>query len=514
MKIYKVLAAIAAIFSLACGSLPLQGQSLLEKLKKNVGEALQSPAGKEADKEKGADKAADDVLEPNETKAEGHAGAGESAKNASLRPRFTEQSKKIVIPKEASVFPEIHAGLIAVCKYPQMLYVKADSCEYIWGLDFNFTRGKDANSPYFSGGAMMGWRTTQNGFVPFIVYPDGKYRDFPTGTKNASGMSNDITAASSFVDGYAIVMRGTVFSATQSFIDKDGKAAFPQLSSKVASTFGDMTVYPVHENRRVYYNAELKKYGYADAKGAIAIKPQFDKALNFSEGMAAVMNKDGYTEKWGFIDTTGKLVIPATYRLRPGRFSEGMAAVRIGESTSSYEMSYIDKTGKRLMDTKKLDLNEFHDGFAWVGTGCDKLFVMDKEFNEVRDVTKDFYHSGNGFGTCMFSMLSGDVQDKVWGIDFPDGMQMLNQDGLKAGDIFAPDGTVLFSCVDSDGRRANLHYPTEGGLMFCQVRFKNEPRLKEKDVYLQCFINKQGEVVYFFEEGVEGYEGKQPTLVK
>jgi hypothetical protein len=438
------------------------------------------------------------------------------AQTATLKPHFTDQSKKIVIPRDAAVFPEIHQGLIAVCKYPQMMYVKADSGEYIWGSDFKFTRGNDSKSAYFSGGAMMAWRTKPDAYSPspFIIYPDGKYRDFPTGTKTAAGMPNDIFAASSFVDGYALVQRGNMMSSTQSFIDKNGNNAFPQLNSKQTGTFGDMTVYPVSENRRVYYNAELKKYGYADAKGIIVIKPLYDKALSFSEGLAAVMTKDGYTEKWGFIDLTGKMVIPATYKLRPGRFKEGLAAVRIGDSQSDYEMAYIDKAGKRVIENKKWDLNEFNNGFAWVGTGCEKLFVMDRKFEEVRDVTKDFYHSGNGFGTCEFSMLTGDVLDKVWGIDFPNGMQMLHQGGMAAGDIFAPDGTVLFNCLDSEGYRVNLHAITEGGLMFCQIRIKDEPRLKEKDVYLSCFVNKNGEIVYFFEEGVEGYEGKKPTLVK
>jgi hypothetical protein len=83
-----------------------------------------------------------------------------------------------------------------------------------------------------------------------------------------------------------------------------------------------LKVYPLVENRRVYYNIDLKKYGYVDAKWTIAIKPQFDRALDFSEGMAAVMNKDDSgKERWGFIDATGKMVIPATYKLEPGRFS-------------------------------------------------------------------------------------------------------------------------------------------------------------------------------------------------
>ena len=423
-----------------------------------------------------------------------------------LTPHFTAESRKIVIPKDGSVSPEIHDGMIAIHKYPQQMFVNAKSGEYVWGTDFVFNRGNDWRTPYFSGGAMMAWRTKDYSPMPFIIYPDGKYRDFP----------DDIQNASSFCEGYALVQKGTsvIMGVKQVFIDKNGKEVFPALTSTQRGTIGDMTIYPLRENRRVYYNAELKKYGYADGKGNIAIKPQFDKALNFSEGLAAVMTNENYIEQWGFIDLTGKIVIPATYRLRPGRFSEGLAAVRIGEIDYDYEMTYIDKTGKHVMESKKWNLNEFHNGFAWVGTGCEKLFVMDKEFKEVRDVTKDFYYNGNGFGVCEFAMLSGDVQDKVWGIDFPNGMQSLNQSGIGAGDIFAPDGTILFQCVDAKGNGVSLHNMTEGDLMFCQVLIENAPQLKEQDVHLSCFINKKGEIVYYFEESIEGYEGVKPIQIK
>ncbi len=391
--------------------------------------------------------------------------------------------------------------MIVVHKYPLQCFVKAETGEYVFGTNFAFTRGNDANSPYFSGGAMMGWRKKEGAYSnsPFIVYPDGKYRDFV----------GDIAAASSFCEGYALIQKGqsVIMGVKQVFIDKNGKEVFPALASTHKGTFGDMTVYPVRENRRVYYNAELKKYGYADAKGAIAIKPQFDKAQNFSEGLAAVMIKEGYNEKWGFIDLTGKMVIPATYGLKPGRFSEGLAAVRIGDE-SEYEMTYIDKTGKRVMDLKPWNLNEFHDGYAWVGTGCEKLFVWNREFEETRNVTQDFYHNGNGFGVCMFSMMSGNVQNKDWGFDFPSGTQALNQGGVEAGDIFAPDGTLLFHCVDHKGNMVLLHALTEGQLMFCNVR------MPEYEDIMPCFINTKGEIVYYFVEGVEGFEGRAPMQIK
>lgn len=422
-----------------------------------------------------------------------------------LKPHFTEQSKKITIPKDGNVFPEIRNGIITVGNYPQVYFVNLKG-EYVFGSNFPFTRGNDyRHSPYFSGGAMMGWRTKPNEYsnTPFIVYPDGKYRDL-----------KDVSDASSFLDGYALVQKGksVIMGVKQGFIDKNGKDVFPKLTSTAKGTMNDMTIYPLVEKRRIYFDAGPRKYGYADDKGNVAIKPTYEKAESFSEGLAAVMTDD---QKWGFINATGKMVIPATYRLKPGRFKEGLAAVRIGDNESDYEMTYIDKNGKRMMEPKRWNLNEFNNGFALVGTGCEKMFVMDKEFKEVRDMTKDFHQNGNGFGTCSFSMLSGHVHNKSWGFDFPNGMRALNQNGVgEAGEIFAPDGTLLFTAVDAKNNKVFLNDVTEGGLILVQASFLNEPKLKEKDVFMQVFINQKGEVVYYFEKGVEGYEGGKNTLLK
>ena len=54
---------------------------------------------------------------------------------------------------------------------------------------------------------------------------------------------------------------------------------------------------------------ERGKFGYIDETGRIAIKPQFDQAYPFTEGLAAV----SIGSKLGFIDTAGKVVIPLQY---------------------------------------------------------------------------------------------------------------------------------------------------------------------------------------------------------
>ncbi|MBF0500215.1 MAG: WG repeat-containing protein [Candidatus Riflebacteria bacterium] len=51
------------------------------------------------------------------------------------------------------------------------------------------------------------------------------------------------------------------------------------------------------------------KFGFIDSKGNIAVKPIYDNAWDFSSGLAGVKKGD----KWGFIDITGKEVIPLEY---------------------------------------------------------------------------------------------------------------------------------------------------------------------------------------------------------
>jgi hypothetical protein len=79
------------------------------------------------------------------------------------------------------------------------------------------------------------------------------------------------------------------------------------------------------------------KWGYIDSSGKIVIKPKFVWAEEFSEGLAAFENDDG---KHGYIDETGAVVIEPKFD-NWTNFSEGLAAVSV-----DFEWGYIDRTGK------------------------------------------------------------------------------------------------------------------------------------------------------------------------
>lgn len=81
------------------------------------------------------------------------------------------------------------------------------------------------------------------------------------------------------------------------------------------------------------------KYGFKNDKGLIIIKPRFDDAGNFIEGLAWVKRN----EKFGFIDGFGKEVIEIRYD-RVYSFYEGLANVIFNN-----KQGYINKKGEEII---------------------------------------------------------------------------------------------------------------------------------------------------------------------
>ncbi len=85
-------------------------------------------------------------------------------------------------------------------------------------------------------------------------------------------------------------------------------------------------------------------------------KKTYDEQGDFYEGLAWV-KKDG---KYGYIDKTGKEVIPCIYE-GAGDFSEGLAAVKQDD-----KWGFIDKTGKEVIPCNYDDAGNFYEGMSWV----------------------------------------------------------------------------------------------------------------------------------------------------
>lgn len=95
----------------------------------------------------------------------------------------------------------------------------------------------------------------------------------------------------------------------------------------------------------------------------------------FSENLAPFQKTSN--GKYGFVDTTGKIVVEAKYdRVRP--FQDGLAAVR---TSTLGGWSFIDTTGAVVLETKYRNIKDFKNGFAIFETN--DFGVIDKTGNVV-----------------------------------------------------------------------------------------------------------------------------------
>jgi hypothetical protein len=102
-----------------------------------------------------------------------------------------------------------------------------------------------------------------------------------------------------------------------------------------------------------------EKWGYRDKSGAYVIKPQFDRALDYSEGAAAVV-KEG---KWFFIDVSGKRAFVGDYD-DADSFHEGYARIRVGG-----KFGFVDHQGQYVVEPRYASARAFSGGLAAVAGG-------------------------------------------------------------------------------------------------------------------------------------------------
>lgn len=102
------------------------------------------------------------------------------------------------------------------------------------------------------------------------------------------------------------------------------------------------------------------KYGYINKEGGVRIKPQFNFAFKFSDGLAPV--KVG--KLFGFIDTFGEMAIRPSFT-SPSDFHEGLASVKDPETG---KWGYIDKTGDMVIEPRDNN-TDFSEGVGSVEIG-------------------------------------------------------------------------------------------------------------------------------------------------
>ncbi len=183
-----------------------------------------------------------------------------------------------------------------------------------------------------------------------------------------------------FSDGLAAVGKPdpATGEAKWGFIDHKGETAIPFIYDDVMGFSEGLACVGVERTERFGID-----YSYIDTTGAevIPANDAYDVAYSFHDGMALVRNWQD-EDLWGYIDKTGKLVVPCV--LDDARdFSEGLAAVGQYEDEKGLKVGYVNTDGSWEMYTYYADLGCFSEGLAavhgYTASGESVCFYVDRK---------------------------------------------------------------------------------------------------------------------------------------
>jgi hypothetical protein len=175
-----------------------------------------------------------------------------------------------------------------------------------------------------------------------------------------------------------------VLFSTNTLVAKEAEVLFPIIKGELwgyIDSSGEVVVAPKYHRASQFYDGlglvqtvepENKKF-FIDTKGDLAfeVKANWLTVKPFHEGLARVRDKE--TRLYGYIDLTGKIVIPFKYS-SANDFSEGLAKVEIKDAEKNHTYGFIDKKGNVAIKLDKWMKNDFSDGLASVRTVKDGKF--------------------------------------------------------------------------------------------------------------------------------------------
>ena len=125
--------------------------------------------------------------------------------------------------------------------------------------------------------------------------------------------------------------------------------------------------------------------GFVNRNGEVVIPLQFEEAKPFSDGLAVVKKKDG---TYAYIDKTGKIVIDAANYRHVESFSEGLAMVR---SSDARRAGFIDQTGKEVIPCQYRWAGYFRNGATYASDAEGKNWLIDKAGKKLKRIADAEY---------------------------------------------------------------------------------------------------------------------------
>lgn len=309
----------------------------------------------------------------------------------------------------------------------------------------------------------------------------------------SSGPLSPAPSSSSLQPLFPIWVKGGV-----GFIDREGKVVLTEsgydalFHAKTSPLWSDSP----HRIQLIPLHRIAGKWGYISRGGRWHIRPQFEEAFDFTEGLARVR----VGNQWGYIDQSGRFAIRPQFG-RAGYFSEGLAAV-FNSATASY--GYVDRKGNWVIRPQFSYASEFTEGLArvWIkhdgsqGNGfIDRTgrFVIAPTFRQAYSFSDGFARVEVTGGWSFIDSTLKVVSPQVYGLvgDFREGLAPVTLDGRKYGYIdrnfkWAIDPRYVAADVFSEGlagvyvedRYCSIN--RTGAIVFClDPAYDNAPSFQE-----------------------------------
>lgn len=161
-----------------------------------------------------------------------------------------------------------------------------------------------------------------------------------------SGLFGPETMVNVFSEGLAPVAKYFDNDGYQAlgYINKKGQTVIP-FKYAYGTIFGNGRAAVVEDEED--YWAEKPSWTILNESGVKITDEQYYRVGTFSEGLCAVKNEP--EGRWGYIDITGKQIIPFKYSATNG-FKDGRAVVFMEHEHGKYESALIDHTGQIVSD--------------------------------------------------------------------------------------------------------------------------------------------------------------------
>jgi len=169
-----------------------------------------------------------------------------------------------------------------------------------------------------------------------------------------------------FSEGLALVRAGELLR----YIDPSGRVALDLHERRLPNEENLPDARHFSNGLAAVRAPDTAKWGFIDKSGKMVIPPRFDSVDRFHEGLAQVA-LDG---RHGYIDTTGAMVLEIPNGRTSGPFSQGLAAVKVGD-----KFGYMDIKGTLVIAPRFDEAEDFANGLARVSPGARCSEYIDRE---------------------------------------------------------------------------------------------------------------------------------------